>query len=173
MHPSTRNLAALRLMVPIVLAVALAGCTTFGQSSFGSGRPGDLADLPGLEFYASDRALAEAKAHFQQRNYGHSATLYKRAVELNSKDTEALNGLAASYDRLRRFDLSDRVYTQLYELTGGTVAYYNNVGYSYLLRGNLISARTNFLKAHDLDPGNATVANNLQLLGSSYNAVQR
>lgn len=160
-----------RLLVPTLIALALAGCSTMG-ASFG-GRPGDLVDVPGVEFYASDRALAEAKAHFRQGNYGHSATLYKRAFELTPKDGAALNGLAASYDRLQRFDLADRAYAQLYKLTGGTATYYNNVGYSYLLRGNLISARTNFLKAYDLEPNNVTVSNNLALLGSSYNAVQR
>lgn len=172
MRHSTRSFAVKRLMVPIVLALALAGCSTFSQSSFGA-RPGNLADIPGVEFYASDRAVAEAKVHFAQGNYGHSATLYKRAVELLPKDAEALNGLAASYDRLRRFDLSDRVYAQLYNLTGGTVAYYNNVGYSYMLRGDLVSARVNFLKAYELDPNNVVVANNLQLLGSSYSVAQR
>lgn len=168
---NTRTITVQRVLASALLAAVLAGCSTMG-ASFG-GRQGDLVDVPGVEFYASDQAISEAKAHFRRGNYGHSATLYKRAFELNPKDAEALNGLAASYDRLRRFDLADRAYQQLYKLTGGTATYYNNVGYSYLLRGNLISARTNFLKAYELDPDNATVANNLQLLGASYSVAQR
>ena len=46
-------------------------------------------------------------------------------------------GLGASYDRLGRFDLSDRVYATLYPISGRTAQYYNNLGYSYMLRGNL------------------------------------
>ena len=52
-------------------------------------------------------------------------------------------------------------------------AYYNNVGYSHLLRGNLKEARSNFLKAYELAPNDPTVANNLELLRSSTNAVRR
>ena len=63
------------------------------------------------------------------------------------KDPEGYVGLGASYDRLGRFDLSDRVYASLYALSGGTAQYYNNVGYSYMLRGNLTAALTNFRKA--------------------------
>lgn len=149
----------------VALAITLTGCSSLG-GSFG-GRAGDLVNIPGIESYAGERALAEAKVQFRQGNYGHSATLYKRAAEASPRDAIALAGLAASYDRLQRFDLADRIYAELYPLTGGTAQYYNNVGYSYMLRGDLASARTNFLKAYDRDPENLVVANNLKLLGSS------
>lgn len=152
-------------VLTIAVAIALAGCSSFG-GGFG-GRAGDLANIPGIESYAGERALAEAKVQFRQGNYGHSATLYKRAVEASPTDAVAMAGLAASYDRLHRFDLADRVYAQLYKLTGGTAQYYNNVGYSYMLRGDLASARTNFLKAYERDPENVVVSNNLKMLGSS------
>ena len=87
--------------------------------------------------------------------------------------TRALGGLGASYDRLRRFELADRAYAQAIKLTGPTVPILNNQGYSMMLRGNLKEARRKFLKAYDLDPGNPTVANNLELLNSSYRFVQR
>ena len=51
--------------------------------------------------------------------------------------------------------------------------YYNNLGYSFLLRGDLRSARTNFLKAYERDPENIVVANNLALLGNSTSVVER
>ena len=68
---------------------------------------------------------------------------------------------------MRRFDLSDRVYASLYKISGGTAQYYNNVGYSYMLRGNLTAALTNFRKAQKLDPDNAVIANNLQILANA------
>ena len=166
---------AMNMKLGAVAAVAvmllLSGCTTL-QGAFGDRKSG-LADVPNIEYYASDQALAEAKNHFRQGNYGHSATLYKKAAELEPKDAEAFLGLAASYDRLRRFDLADRAYRRLFELTGGTLQYYNNVGYSNLLRGNLVAARQNFLKAYEKDPKNIIVANNLELLGASTTVVQR
>lgn len=152
-------------VLAVALAISIAGCSSLG-GAFG-GRAGDLVNIPGIESYAGERALTEAKVQFRRGNYGHSATLYKRAVEANPGDAVAMAGLAASYDRLQRFDLADRVYAELYGLTGGTAQYYNNVGYSYMLRGDLAAARTNFLKAYERDPENVVVANNLKMLGSS------
>lgn len=37
-------------------------------------------------------------------------------------------------------------------MIGGTAVYYNNIGYSHLLRGDLPGARTYFLKAYEIDP---------------------
>ena len=71
------------------------------------------------------------------------------------------------HDRLGRFDLSDRVYETLYAMTGPTPQYYNNVGYSYMLRGNLTAALTNFRKASKLAPDNVVIANNLQILSNA------
>jgi Flp pilus assembly protein TadD len=146
----------------VASAVALTGCST-GGSSFGNNKL-TIADVADIGSYTSDRALAEARAHFRNDDFGHSATFYKRVVELSPKNPEGYIGLGAPYDRLRRFDLSDRVYASLYELSGGTAQYYNNVGYSFMLRGDLRQALSNFRKAEQLDPGNIVVANNLQIL---------
>ena len=143
----------------------LAGCSTanFGLSTFGAAQP-EVAEVADIGSYTADTALSEARGHFRNNDFGYSAALYKRVVELSPKDAEGYVGLAASYDRLGRFDLSDRVYASLYALSGGTAQYFNNVGYSYLLRGNLSAALTNFRKAQKLDPANVVIANNIQLL---------
>jgi Flp pilus assembly protein TadD len=163
MHRCTRR--SLRhgfFAVAIAAAVALSACST-GSSSFGNNKL-SIADVADIGSYTSDRALSEARAHFRNDDFGHSATFYKRVVELSPKNPEGYIGLGASYDRLRRFDLSDRVYASLFELSGGTAQYYNNVGYSFMLRGDLRQALSNFKKAEQLDPGNVVVANNLQIL---------
>jgi Flp pilus assembly protein TadD len=149
----------------------LAGCTSFG-GAFGD-TTAALVGVPSTQSLPADKALVEAKTHFGQGDYGYSASFYKQVVELTPNDPEGFVGLAASYDRLRRFDLSDRVYAQLLQLSGPTAQYYNNIGYSYMLRGNLPAARASFLKAKSLAPGSIVVANNLQLLGSSIRTAQR
>lgn len=157
------------LVALVLVAVPLAGCSSSnfaGRSSFGSNKLA-VAEISDIGSYTADGSLAAARGHFRNANYGHSATLYKRAVELSPKNPEGFVGLSASYDRLGRFDLSDRVYAALYQLTGGTAQYYNNVGYSYMLRGNLSAAVTNFRKAQKLDPDNVVVANNLQILAQA------
>lgn len=149
-----------------IAALPLTGCGTAnfgGLSSFGANKL-TVAEISNIESYPTDRALAEARSHFRNNDFGHSAALYKRVVELSPKDVEGYVGLSASYDRLGRFDLSDRVYAALFELTGGTAQYFNNLGYSYMLRGSLAGALANFRKASKLDPDNVVVANNLQIL---------
>ena len=158
----------------VAILLFTSGCTTLsiGNTAFGDTTQG-LQSVANIEYYSSDQALTEGTNQFNAGNYGKSATLFKRAVELNPSDAQALLGLAASYDRIRRFDLADRTYAKLYSMIGGTIEYYNNVGYSYLLRGDLISARQNFLKAYEIDPNNVVVNNNLKLLGSSVKYAQR
>jgi Flp pilus assembly protein TadD len=146
------------------VAIAAAGCSSLGGSFGETARA--LPDPPELQYVAADQVLPQARKNFRQNNFGYSAAYYRRALELTPNNEEALIGLAASYDRLRRFDLSDRVYAQWARVAGASVQYYNNLGYSYMLRGNLPAARASFLKAQDLAPNNPVVDNNLELLSS-------
>jgi Flp pilus assembly protein TadD len=165
MRRHARN--SLKYVVAVLASAALlSACTSSkltGTSAFGSNSL-KVAEISNIETYTAEGALREARAHFRNKDYGHSAAFYKRAVELSPKDPEGFVGLGASYDRLRRFDLSDRVYSSLHDLSGNTAQYYNNVGYSQMLRGNLKGALQNFRRAESLDPGNVVVANNLQIL---------
>ncbi|MBI4924271.1 MAG: tetratricopeptide repeat protein [Devosia nanyangense] len=171
-----RTIGTLRwgVLAVAMAALPLAGCSSGysgGASAFGNSKV-EIAELKNAGSYTADSALAEARAHFRSSDYGYSAALYKVAVNLSPKNPEGYVGLAASYDRLRRFDLSDRVYESLFGLAGGTAQYYNNVGYSYLLRGNLAAAATNFRKALKLDPDNVVVANNLQIIANATAAAR-
>ena len=151
------------LLAVAMAVMPLAGCSSIGGSTFGSNRL-EVAEISNIGSYSAETALAEGRAHFRNNDFGHSAALYKRVVELSPKNPEGYIGLGASYDRLRRFDLADRVYASLRELTGPTAQYYNNVGYSNLLRGNLSAAFKNFREAQKLAPDSIVIANNLQLL---------
>jgi tetratricopeptide (TPR) repeat protein len=92
----------------------------------------------------------------------------RAAVEKHPRDAEAWIGLAASYDRLRRFDLADRAYGQAVGIVGPTVEILNNQGFSYMLRGDYKRAHAALAAAQRKDPGNKYVQNNLRLLEESY-----
>jgi Flp pilus assembly protein TadD len=126
-----------------------------------------------IEIYPDDQVLQVAKSQYAAGNYGHAARYYERAIEVAPQDGEAWLGLAASYDRIRRFDLADRAYREAGRYIGDRAEYYNNVGYSYLLRGDAPKARDNFLTARRLDPSNLTVNNNLELLRVNANRPQQ
>src|SRR5437763_10603843 len=102
--------------------------------------------------------------HFNRGNFGLSQRYFKDAVEKAPKDVTAWIGLAASYDRLRRFDLADQAYAQAVRLGGETVQVLNDQGYSYMLRGNLNEARGTVERAYSLDPTNPVIVNHLQPL---------
>ena len=170
-HRSVRSKGYGFLALALV-ALPLAACNTadtVGISAFGDNQL-QVADLSNIGDYTADRALAEARAHFRNNDFGYSAALYKRVVELSPSDPEGYVGLAASYDRLRRFDVSDRAYAALHKLTGDTAQYYNNLGYSYMLRGDLKTAAANLRKARQLDPQNPIVANNLLIYANATKA---
>jgi len=108
------------------------------------------------------------KKQFRAANFGLAETYFRRSVELHPRDLESWVGLAASYDRLRRFDLADRAYDQAAKIGGPSAELLNNWGYSYMLRGDYRRARETLLKARALEPGNPYVKNNLELLEASF-----
>jgi Flp pilus assembly protein TadD len=112
--------------------------------------------------------LSLGKREYRGNNYGLAEKHFRRAVELHPNDAEAWLGLAACYDRLRRFDLADRAYKEAIRLVGPTVEILNNQGFSYMLRGDYARARAKLLEADHKDPGNKYVENNLKLLEDSW-----
>jgi Flp pilus assembly protein TadD len=107
------------------------------------------------------------KKHFRAGDFKLAERHFRRAVELHPRDLESWIGLAASYDRQRRFDLADRAYDQASKIAGPTAEILNNRGYSYMLRGDARRARETLLEAQARDPGNTYIKNNLELLEAS------
>lgn len=124
-------------------------------------------DEPGLLGSDPYDALSLGKKQYRANNFGLAEKYFRRAVETHPRDAEAWVGLAASYDRLRRFDLADRAYAQAVHIVGPTAEILNNEGFSYMLRGDYPQARAKLVEAHVIEPGNPYVANNLRLLNES------
>ena len=123
---------------------------------------------PGLLGSDPNDALSLGKKQYRANNFGLAEKYFRHAVELHPRDAEAWLGLAASYDRLRRFDLADRAYGQAIGILGPTTEILNNQGYSYMLRGDYKRAREKLAEAARKYPGNKYVLNNIQLLEDSY-----
>lgn len=164
-------------LVVALLAVALAGCKTVADEpplpSASDPEMSAAAEPEGLKYLPSSEPLKTGLEHFKRGEYGLAERHFRDAVEKNPKDTPAWIGLAASYDRLGRFDMADRAYGIAVNLAGETIEVLNNEGYSYMLRGNLKAARAKLQKAYRRDPKNPTVLNNIKLLNSSTKISQR
>jgi len=149
----------------------LSGCQTASLASFGEGVGAN--DVPTLGYLPNEELLANGKLQFKAGNYGKSYALFAKSTEVYPQSPAAWLGLAASADRIGRFDTADTAYRTLAALIPERPEYYNNVGYSYLLRGDVQSAQRYFLKRYEMDPDNVVVLNNLQLLRNSPSLAEQ
>jgi Flp pilus assembly protein TadD len=166
------------VLVAGLLAISVSGCVTDGTwpsapDPVAANTPSAIEEPADVKYYPSDEPLRLAIQHFNAGHYGVAERYFQDAVERAPRDATAWIGLAASYDRIGRFDLADRAYSQAIKLVGETVDVLNNQGYSYMLRGDLKAARKKFLKASELEPNNPTVINNLKLLDGSAHFIRR
>jgi Flp pilus assembly protein TadD len=148
--------ACLRLALALCLVVPIGACTDIGGLTTGS--------LVAAGERPQDEPVALGKMHYTNGDFGLAEKHFRAAVESNPKSAEAWLGLAATYDKLVRFDLAERAYKQVLALQGRTAAVLNNIGYHWLLRGNTKKARAYLTEAAALDPTNPQILGNLYLL---------
>lgn len=153
------------LAAALALAPSLAGCRA-------NARDGDITyGIDGVRPVAMSRGsqspLARGRLHYARGDYGLAEKYFRQAVEQNPDNPNAWIGLAAAYDRLKRFDLAERAYKVVIKMVGYNVPVHNNLGYHYYLQGDMREARKHFEAAHDLDPSNPQVIANLELLDAT------
>lgn len=159
------------------MATALSACSTAQQEEFfisdlQAGDPTVIvaaADVPDIKhtelpYVPAVDDMNEARVQFKQGNYGLAQKHFMVVTEKRPDYVDAWLGLAASYDQLRRFDLSIKAYNKAIMLVGPSVTILNNMGYSYLLQGKLIEAKRKLFAAHQMDPDNPHVLANIELL---------
>ena len=160
------------LILGIVLALT-AGCSETGLTPSPVPNPVTGQNPGDVKYYPSDQPVRLGIQRFYDGNFGLAQQYFQDAVEKSPGDVTAWTGLAATYDRLGRFDLADRAYGAAAKLEGETTQLLNNEGYSYMLRGDLKAARSKFQSALRHDPGNQTTLNNIKLLNSSQTFIER
>ena len=162
-----------RLVLVISLVLLTAGCNQAGLTPTPVPNPATGQNPGDVKYYPSDQPVRLGIQRFYEGNFGLSQQYFQDAVEKSPSDVTAWIGLAASYDRLGRFDLADQAYGAAAKLEGSTVRLLNNEGYSYMLRGDLKTARAKFQSAVRLDPNNQTTLNNIKLLDDSTKFIER
>ncbi len=148
-------------------ALCVGGCAELHQEGTLPEQTGALSALPPPSNQRpSDEAVMEGQMKFTAGDYGLAEQNFRSAVEANPLSAPAWLGLAASYDRLSRYDLAKRAYEQVIRLEGRTPTVLNNLGYHYMLQGRLGEAKTTLEEAARLDPDNDYIQGNLQLVAS-------
>jgi Tfp pilus assembly protein PilF len=162
-----------RLVLMVSLVLLTAGCDQTGLTPTPVPNPATGQNPSDVKYYPSDQPVRLGIQRFYEGNFGLSQQYFQDAIEKSPDDVSAWIGLAASYDRLGRFDLSDKAYAAAAKLEGDSVRLLNNEGYSYMLRSDLKAARAKFQAALRLDPNNQTTLNNIKLLNESRKFIER
>lgn len=136
----------------------LAGCGATGVEASRNAIPRSVPDVP------SGAELATAMTAFESGNFGYAAKYFEMAARRSPRDMQACLGMAASYDWLYRFDLADRAYGTCRRIGKDAFSYHNNMGFSYLLRGDYGRASVSFARAREIRPNDPVVETNLRIL---------
>lgn len=162
MTTSGKSLAsAIVVLAPLVLAGCGAQSPEY-RLMFGN---------DGMTIGAGPSAYEMAKADFEARRYGLAVKHFQRAIAEAPQSVEALNGLAATYDRLGRFDLSERLYRRALAANPGSTQTLNNLGYSLILQGKHDLARVFLADAARSDAANRVIEGNLDLADEALEAA--
>jgi hypothetical protein len=139
----------LALGLTTVLASGLGGCASLNG--------GPQSPASALDAYAS------GKENLAAGRLGLALMDFQKALQEKGPSVERLNALAATYDRMSRFDLADRAYRQAMMLDPNSPQTLNNLGYSYMLRGRSDLAAAYLAKAHGAAKNDAVIDANLAL----------
>lgn len=148
------------LFIRLILAVlpfTAAGCAD-SISDF-------RATSSGFAWTAEDLATSpyeRGKEHYAAGRYGLAVKQFEAALGQDSRSVEALNGLAAAFDRLQRFDLAERYYLRALGVDPENAQTLNNMGFSYLMQKRYDLALTYLRNAEAMDPKNALIHGNVQ-----------
>ncbi len=98
------------------------------------------ADIPAET--PTDRLYAAAAAKIEARDYGAALDLLQFARDASPEDARVLNAMGVIYDKLGRFDLSDRYYALALAAEPGSRVVAANVRYSEILRAAAATPRS-------------------------------
>ena len=138
--------------------IAILASLTLGGCLGGTDRP-QLFDMSAYE---------RGKSHFSAGQFGLAVKHFQSAVNREPASIEALNGLAASYDRLGRYDLSARYYERALAADPASSQTLNNIGYSYLMQERFDLAVAYLRDAQSRDGKDPVVLANRKTAEESY-----
>lgn len=95
----------------------------------------------------SDRLYADAVAAIDKRNYGEAIDLLQVARDAHPDDARVLTAMGVVYDKLGRFDLSDRYYAQAEKADPGSRIVALDRQYSEFLRSGANASAVAMAKA--------------------------
>lgn len=134
-----RNLQkALKATLLAGVALVASGCTA--DWSNGQSANYKWTQNPPVQASSQD-PYALGKKQFADGLYGMALKSFRVALVHEPKSLDRLNAVAATYDKLGRFDLAERYYALALGVDPNSVQTLNNIGYSFLMQKDYVSAR--------------------------------
>lgn len=141
----------MRRMTVALLAMSLASCVGTGTA-------------PRSDAATAASHYAAGISQLQARNYKQAKAELTKAQPFRTGDARALMALAVASDMQGDFRTADRAYAELTKKGGDQAMLFNNMGYSYMLRGDLDRAISYLTEAARRAPDNPTIRNNIAML---------
>ena len=158
------SLAATRRIAFGTIIVVLSGCASehVGPAGFQTLR---AQALPApVVLTDPQQAKIMGAQSFRQQHFGLAVRHFQSAAVWAPNDVEVWLGLGAAADNAGHFGVSGEAYARVLSLTGPSVEYFNNLGFSYILQGKLVEARLAFQDGLKIAPRNTTLLNNLSIV---------
>lgn len=108
--------------------------------------------------------MAQGIALLRQREFAAAYKHFRAMNPLSTGNSQALSGLGIAADMQADEVTAKRVYKALEATQTDNAMFYNNRGYSRMLRGELRPAYDDLVAALRFDPNNAIIKNNLAML---------
>ncbi len=142
----------------ILAALTAAGCV--GTSDTASNY-GPITTVEGYTTaLANTSPYQRGTVHFAAGSFGLALQSFQQALQRDRKNVAALNAVAATYDRLGRYELARPYYGRALALKPESVQTLNNIGYSSLMQNSANRARRYLDAALKIDKDNAIVKEN-------------
>jgi hypothetical protein len=139
MTSGSNAVKGLRILCAVFGAGVLGACSATSPGASFDVRPVVSLGDQRYQGPASD-PYARGKLHLLAGQFGLAVKAFRGALREDPTSVVALNALAATYDRMHRYDLAERYYLEALALAPESAQTLNNLGYSYLLQGRTVLA---------------------------------
>jgi tetratricopeptide (TPR) repeat protein len=139
--------------------LVVVGCT-FSDAFLESVRPVYRAQ-GGASEMGQQSNYSLGKQYFLDGRYGLALEAFQAELAQNKRSVSALNGIAACYDKLKRYDLALSYYYKALQIQSDSVRTLSNLGYSFILQGRFQEADKVLRLALHYNPENVRVKQHL------------
>lgn len=147
----------------VAATIVAGGCTSAGHDAITTKLHDNAVKAQAVRAPASH--YEHGKRHFENGDYGLAVHRFELSLAHEGESVQVLNAIAASYDRLKRYDVAERLYGRALAYAPADPQTLNNLAFSSYLQGRHDQAQR-YLQMAQANPeaDREVIAANLQLV---------